>query len=56
MAIVLKKSCHISSYLSFFILLIINFIKNNTIKKGVKVDNPNSNYITYKYICETHNN
>ena len=35
------------------VAVVENAIKNNTIKKGVKVDNPNSNYITYKYICET---
>lgn len=34
------------------VAVVENAIKNNTIKKGVKVDNPNSNCITYKYVCE----
>ena len=34
------------------VAVVENAIKNNTIKKGIKVDNPNSNCITYKYVCE----
>ena len=35
------------------VAVVENAVKNKTIQKGIKVDNPNSNYITYRYVCET---
>lgn len=35
------------------VAVVENAVKNKTIHKGIKVDNPKSNYITYRYVCET---